>query len=124
MPIFILVNKWFLDYYFAHTSQGYALYVPQFNLVLVLFEATFLVFFLWLSKRRYQFSLRTLLIIVTLFAVACSWFAVKMRQAKKQKEAVEAILKWGNNARIYYDWQLGASGNAAKPPIQPGCEIW
>ena len=44
------------------------------------------------SKRRWhQYSLRTLLILVTLFAVACSWFAVKMQQARRQREAVEYI---------------------------------
>ena len=45
--------------------------------------------------RWYQFSLRTLLIFVTLFAVACSWVAVKMGQAKRQREAIEAIRKAG-----------------------------
>jgi hypothetical protein len=54
------------------------------------------------SKRRWhQYSLRTLMIVVTLFAVACSWFAVKLQQAKRQKEAVEAIRKYGGD--IFYD---------------------
>jgi hypothetical protein len=43
--------------------------------------------------RWFQFSLRSMLIFVTLFAVACSWFAVKREQAKKQRQAVEAIRK-------------------------------
>ena len=48
------------------------------------------------SKLRwYQYSLRTLLIFITLFAFACSWFAVKLKQARRQREAVEAILKAG-----------------------------
>ena len=48
--------------------------------------------------RWYQYSLRSLLIFVTLFAVACSWFAVKMGQAKRQREAVEILLKLGGLA--------------------------
>jgi hypothetical protein len=29
--------------------------------------------------------------------IACSWFAVKMQQAKRQREAVEAVRKLGGN---------------------------
>lgn len=43
-------------------------------------------------KRRWlQFSLRTLLILVLLASIGMSWFAVRMRQAKRQREAVETI---------------------------------
>jgi hypothetical protein len=56
--------------------------------------------------RWYQFSLRTLLLFVTLFACACSWFAVKMRQAKIQKETVEKLEKFGCD--IEYDWEMRA----------------
>jgi hypothetical protein len=56
--------------------------------------------------RWYQFSLRTLLIGVTLVACACSWLAVKMQQARRQKEAVEAIGKAGGAIR--YENQLEA----------------
>jgi hypothetical protein len=55
-------------------------------------------------KRRWrQYSLRTLMIIVTLFAVACSWLAVKMRQAKVQKSAVNTIELVGG--MVWYDYQ-------------------
>jgi Leucine-rich repeat (LRR) protein len=62
--------------------------------------------------RWYQFSLRTLLIFVTFFGIACSWFAVKMRQAKRQRDAVEAILK--NRGEVFYDFQ--ERDILAKPP--------
>jgi hypothetical protein len=58
--------------------------------------------------RWYQYSLRTLLIIVTLFAFACSWFAVKMNQAKKQTEAVESLLKRGGI--VGYDYEINSDG--------------
>ena len=32
-------------------------------------------------RRRFQFSLRSLMLFVVVVAVACSWFAVKMQQA-------------------------------------------
>jgi hypothetical protein len=41
--------------------------------------------------RRYQFGLRTLLVCVTLCAFACSWLAVKMRQAQQQRKVAAAI---------------------------------
>jgi hypothetical protein len=53
--------------------------------------------------RWYQFSLRTLFVFTTLCAVACSWLAVKMQQARKQREAVEAIQKLGGEVK--YDYQ-------------------
>jgi hypothetical protein len=55
------------------------------------------------KPRWFQFSLRTLMVFVTLCAVACSWLAVKMEQARKQREAVEAIRKEGGDA--IYDYQ-------------------
>ena len=41
--------------------------------------------------RWFQFSLRTLLVIVTLCAVLCSWLAVRMQQAKRERKAAAAI---------------------------------
>ena len=55
------------------------------------------------KRRWHQYSLRTLMICVTLFAIACSWFAVKMQQAKRQREAVEAIRKTKNGYVVYDD---------------------
>lgn len=66
--------------------------------------------------RWYQYSLRSLLIFVTLFAFACSWLAVKKRQAKRQKEAVEIIQMVGGN--VWYDYQETAPrtvSTAGKP---------
>jgi internalin A len=54
--------------------------------------------------RWYQFSLRTLLVFVTLFGIACSWFAVKMKQATKQREAVQAIIQSGG--RVIYNFEV------------------
>ncbi len=49
--------------------------------------------------RWYQYTLRTLLGFVTLCAVPCSWVAVKIREAKRQRDAVTAIKKLGGDVR-------------------------
>lgn len=58
--------------------------------------------------RWYQYRLRSLFILTFLVAVACSWLAVKMEQARKQKEAVDAlIIKKGIHLR--YDYEINNS---------------
>ncbi len=53
-------------------------------------------------RRWYQFRLRTLLVFMLLVCVGLSWFSVKMDQARKQREAVEAIRKAGGFALRTY----------------------
>jgi hypothetical protein len=61
--------------------------------------------------RWYQFSLRSLLIFVTLFAFACSWFAVKIGQAKRQEAAIESFRK--RAIAIEYGYLRDSSGDRA-----------
>jgi hypothetical protein len=56
------------------------------------------------KRRRFQYSLRTLLIFVTLCAIPCSWFGVKLQQARKQRHAVEELKKFG--CRVAYDLEI------------------
>jgi hypothetical protein len=67
------------------------------------------------KRRWHQFSLRTLLIFVTVVAVACSWLTVKMEQAKKQRAEVERI----NNlsANIYYSFQCNGDGKPIEDAV-------
>ena len=51
------------------------------------------------KRRWYQYRLRTLLVFVLLVSIGLSWFAVKLNQARKQREAVEAITKLGGYVR-------------------------
>ncbi|NQU23447.1 MAG: hypothetical protein HQ567_19370, partial [Candidatus Nealsonbacteria bacterium] len=62
-----------------------------------------LLLLLWLgvslvSRLRFQFSVRSLLLFVAVVAVVCSWFSVRVRQARRQREVVAAIEKDGGHA--------------------------
>jgi hypothetical protein len=63
-------------------------------------------------RRWYQFRLRTLLVLMVLASIGLSWFAVKMRKARRQREAVAAITKCGGMVRFDY----GYRDSATQPP--------
>ena len=50
--------------------------------------------------RWYQFTLRSLFIVMFLACIGMSWVSIKMQQARKQKEAVEWINRLGGNAFV------------------------
>ena len=57
---------------------------------------TMLVMLLWfiaslLFRWRFQFSIRSLLVLTVAVAVPCSWLAVEMKAARKEREAAAAI---------------------------------
>jgi hypothetical protein len=55
--------------------------------------------------RRAQFGLRTLVVFVTLCAVACCWLAVRLREARRQAEAVAEMEK-KQYGGVAFDWEL------------------
>lgn len=60
-------------------------------------------------KRRWlRFSLRTLLVFVVVLSVPLTWFAWRLEKARRQREAVEAIL--GLGGVVAYDYQVDESG--------------
>ncbi len=63
--------------------------------------------------RWYQYSIRTLFIITTLFAIACSWYAYEMQKAAKRRAAIAEIEKLGGWVR-YYD--ANRSKKLGEPP--------
>ena len=60
------------------------------------------------KRRWYRFSLRTLLIVLVLLSLLLGWFALKIRQAQRQRQVVEAIQKAGGWVR--YDFEVDESG--------------
>ncbi len=60
-------------------------------------------------RRRLRFSLRALLIVIT---VLCIWLGIQVNAARRQREAVTAILKIGGE--VLFDYQL-----VPPPPGEP-----
>jgi hypothetical protein len=58
---------------------------------------------------RFQFSIRSLLVLTVAVALPCSWLGVEMQAARGQKDASAAIMKqgWGG---VDYDYEFDASG--------------
>ena len=70
-----------------------------------------------LFRWRFQFGIRSLLVLTVAVAIPFSWLAVEVKKAKEQKEAVEEIDDAGG--RVDYDYQTDSSGvfiNGAIPP--------
>jgi len=67
-------------------------------------------------RRRFQFSITSLLVFVVVVAVPCSWLAVEMRAAKRQQELVATAGRMGG--QLWYDYQYSCNGltTDAVPP--------
>ena len=73
-------------------------------------------------RRRFQFRLRTLLVLMLLVSIGMGWFAMKMRQAKRRRAAVNAILDGGGDvsdwsrhfAPTYQGWQTPSQGKLVR----------
>jgi len=68
--------------------------------------------------RWFQYSLSTLLLAVLLVSIGMSWVAVRMQRARREREAVAAIVKLGGQVR--YDYQVPQSGNPLPGAGPPG----
>jgi len=69
-----------------------------------------------LFRWRFQYSIRSLLLLVVVVAIPCSRFAARMRYAEARKETADAIQKVGWS--VGYAYEYDESGNAkwdAKP---------
>ena len=79
---------------------------------------------LWLGasllfRGRFQFSIRSLLLLTVAVAVPCSWLSVEMKDAKKQSDTIRSLQEAGGH--VYYDYECDESGNllAVATPATP-----
>ena len=54
-------------------------------------------------RRRFQFSIRSLLVLIVAVAVPCSWFSCEMKKARQQREAVQGIVTLGGGVVSDYE---------------------
>ena len=82
--------------------------------------ATMLLMLLWfgvalLFHGRFQFGIRSLLVLTVAVALPFGWLSSEMTKAREQKQAVDAIRKPG--LRVFYDFQSDAQGcSTARAP--------
>ncbi len=98
--------------------EGFLLLSEQFRLfskgwgvliALAVVGVTLLLMLLWLAAAlllpwRFQYSLRSLLLLVVAVAIPCSWLATEMQWAKEQRAAVQAVVK--SSGSVAYDDQV------------------
>ncbi len=72
-----------------------------------------------LLRRRFQFSLRSLLVIGV--ALPFSWLAVEMRGANDQRTAVEAIVKAGGEIEYDYEFEYWYPDDLYHGQTMGGC---
>jgi hypothetical protein len=74
-------------------------------------------------KRHWsRFSLRTLLVFLLVLSLPLGWFALKLHKARRQREAVGAIVEMGGF--VYYDYQLEKGSMLPDPAAEPGSPAW
>jgi len=78
---------------------------------------------------RFQFSIRSLLVLTVAVALPFSWLAVEMKKTREQDATVDEIGKLGG--RVYYEYQCDPSGEPMLDPFgeplinaQPQVPIW
>ena len=79
----------------------------------------------FLVHRRFQFRLKTLLIVVTAFCIGFGWLGVQIKRARDQRQAVEAIQEMGG--AVYYHYMFNEDGypvSNPKPPIPTWLAGW
>ena len=64
-------------------------------------------------RRKFQYSLRSLCLVMLLACIGMSWLGDKIQKARRQREIVEEIQKVGGGA--YYDYQADWVRTGAQP---------
>ncbi len=99
----------FLCEHFRWLPRGYPVLLALATLAailvfLLLWFAVALVF-----RRRFQFTIRSLLFLTLIVSIWGSWFGVEMRAARRQREAVDEIEKLAGT--VLYDYESDMSGD-------------
>ena len=69
-----------------------------------------------LLRWRFQFSIRSLLVLVVVVALPCNWFMVELRKAREQRGAIEWVEKL--DGQVSYGRQPEAAGMLPACPVK------
>jgi len=103
----LLLSEWF-QWFAFNEKKGYTVLIAVAAVCLVV-----VVMFVWLVvsllfRWRFQFSLRSLVVLVVAVAVPLGWFGVKLREAERQRKAVEAIR--AAYGKVLWDYEVDEHG--------------
>ncbi|MGO8691979.1 MAG: hypothetical protein ACLQLG_20350 [Thermoguttaceae bacterium] len=116
---FLLLSEW-CQWFAFNRHKGHTVLIAG-----AVVGVVFLLMLFWflaalLFRLRFQFSIRSLLVLAGVVAIPFSWLATEMKGARKQREAVEATEKAGGS--VYYDYEFDPSDDwipGATPPGPP-----
>ncbi len=78
-----------------------------------------------LFRCRFQFTVRSLVVLVVAVAVPCCWLAVKLRKAERQRQAVEAVEAMREaGGWVMYDYEFDESGVYTGRKAEPPAPAW
>ena len=72
------------------------------------------------KRRWFRFSLRTLLVLMTVLGAVFGWLGVRVNRARKQREAVAWVQQLGGT--VYYDYEIDDDGYRLQDAEPPGPE--
>ncbi len=104
--------------------KGYAVLLATASSAIILFSLLLWFAAAILFHRRFQFTIRSLLVLTAAVAVSCSCIAVKVQQARRQKEAVAAIVKLGGTASYDYDENYHSNNEQRELRPEPQAPEW
>ena len=88
----------FLSQWFRWLPKGWPVLIAVASVAAVI-----IAMFAWFGVavvfgRRFQFTVRSLLVLVVVVAAPCSWMAVEMKKAREQREAVDLLYRWSSSS--------------------------
>ncbi len=116
---FLFLSEWF-QWFAFNEKKGWTVLIAVAAVCLVVVVMLVWLVVSLLFRWRFQFGVRSLVVLVVAVAVPCSWLTVKLREAERQRKAVEAIGKAG--WAVMYEYQLDETGvvileREGEPPL-------